>query len=81
MDSKTACKGHEAAKIAGLIQRLRLQPQDEGGPSRMDMLRERAEAADALQRLTEEMERAALACAHGESELARRILLDTLGIR
>jgi hypothetical protein len=47
----------------------------------MDMLRERAEAADALQRLTEEIERAALACAHGESELARRILLDTLGIR
>ena len=62
-----------------LIQRLRLQPHDEGGPSRMDMLRERAEAADELQRLTEQMERAAIACAHGESECARRILLDALG--
>lgn len=28
--------------------RLRLQPEDAGGPSRMDMLRERIEAADAL---------------------------------
>lgn len=62
-----------------LIQRLRLQPHDEGGPSRMDMLRERKEAADELQRLTEQMERAAIACAHGESEAARRILLDALG--
>lgn len=62
-----------------LIQRLRLQPHDEGGPSRMDMLRERKEAADELQRLTEQMERAAVACAHGESEAARRILLDALG--
>ena len=62
-----------------LIQRLRLQPHDEGGPSRMDMLRERKEAADGLQRLTEQMERAAIACAHGESEAARSILLDALG--
>lgn len=62
-----------------LIQRLRLQPHDEGGPSRMDMLREREQAADELQRLTEQMERAAIACAHGESESARRILLDALG--
>lgn len=61
-----------------LIQRLRLQPHDDGGPSRMDMLRERHEAADELQRLTEQMERAAIACAHGESEVARRILLDAL---
>ena len=61
-----------------LIQRLRLQPHDDGGPSRMDMLRERHEAADELQRLTDEMERAAIACAHGESEVARRILLDAL---
>jgi hypothetical protein len=62
-----------------LIQRLRLQPEDIGGPSRMDMLRERKEAADALSQMVEQMERAALACAHGESELARRILLDALG--
>lgn len=61
-----------------LIQRLRLQPHDDGGPSRMEMLRERQEAADELQRLTDEMERAAIACAHGESEVARRILLDAL---
>lgn len=61
-----------------LIQRLRLQPHDDGGPSRMGMLRERHEAADELQRLTEQMERAAIACAHGESEVARRILLDAL---
>ena len=61
-----------------LIHRLRLQPHDDGGPSRMDMLRERQEAADELQRLTDEMERAAIACAHGESEVARRILLDAL---
>lgn len=62
-----------------LIQRLRLQPHDLGGPSRMEMLRERAEAADELQRLTEQMERAAIACMHGESEIARHILLDALG--
>lgn len=62
-----------------LIQRLRLQPHDTGGPSRMDMLRERTEAADELQRLCEQMERAAIACAHGESETARRILLAALG--
>ena len=61
-----------------LIQRLRLQPHDDGGPSRMDMLRERHEAADELQRLTDQMERAAIECAHGESEVARRILLDAL---
>lgn len=61
-----------------LIQRLRLQPHDDGGPSRMDMLRERHEAADELQRLTDQMARAAIACAHGESEVARRILLDAL---
>ena len=42
------------------------------------MLRERHEAADELQRLTDQMERAAIACAHGESEVARRILLDAL---
>lgn len=61
-----------------LIQRLRLQPHDDGGPSRMDMLRERQEAADELQRLNDQMERAAIACAHGESEVARRILLEAL---
>ena len=61
-----------------LIQRLRLQPHDAGGPSRIDMLRERLEAAEELQRLADQMERAAIACAHGESELARRILLDAL---
>lgn len=61
-----------------LIQRLRLQPHDDGGPSWMDMLRERHAAADELQRLTNQMERAAIACAHGESEVARRILLDAL---
>lgn len=32
-----------------LISRLRLQPEDIGGPSRMDMLRERLEAANALE--------------------------------
>lgn len=42
------------AAIAGhgdLVMRLRRQPEDEGGPSRMDMLRERLEAADEIERL------------------------------
>lgn len=34
-----------------LIRRLRLQPEDLKGPSRMEMLRERAEAAEALEAL------------------------------
>jgi len=33
-----------------LVSRLRLQPEDIGGPSRMDMLRERIEAANELER-------------------------------
>ena len=36
------------ARVRNLVSRLRLQPQDEGGPSYMDMLRQRAEAADML---------------------------------
>ena len=40
------------ALVRNLVARLRLQPQDEGGPSRMDMLRERAEAADALEAMS-----------------------------
>lgn len=34
-----------------LVARLRRQPEDDGGPSRMDMLRERLEAADEIERL------------------------------
>lgn len=34
-----------------LVMRLRRQPEDEGGPSRMDMLRERLEAADEIEKL------------------------------
>lgn len=36
-----------------LVSRLRLQPQDEGGPSRMDILREREEAANEIERQAE----------------------------
>ena len=64
-----------------LIARLRIQPHDEHGPSRMDMLRERAQAADELERFCEQIERAAIACAHGASESARSILLAALGQR
>lgn len=70
-----------APKTFDLIQRLRLQPEDIGGPSRMDMLRERKEAAEALAQMVGQVERAAIACAHGESELARSILLDVLGAK
>jgi hypothetical protein len=35
--------------------------------------------ADELQRLTEQMGRAAIACMQGESEIARHISLDALG--
>lgn len=34
-----------------LVKRLRLQPEDIGGPSRMEILRERIEAADEIERL------------------------------
>jgi hypothetical protein len=34
-----------------LVGRLRRKPEDDGGPSRMDMLREREEAADEIERL------------------------------
>jgi hypothetical protein len=36
-----------------LIQRLRLQPHDGGGPSGMDMLWQRQEAADDFQHITD----------------------------
>lgn len=62
-----------------LIQRLRLQPHDTGGPSRMDMLRERSEAADELQGLSEQIERAAIVCSQGDTQVARSILLAALG--
>lgn len=48
--------------------RLRLQPEDAGGPSRMDMLRERIEAADALAAMRAENEALTLildACTEG----------------
>lgn len=40
------------AMSADLIERLRRQPEDIGSPSRMDMLREREEAAAEIERLT-----------------------------
>lgn len=36
-----------------LVSRLRLRPEDIGGPSRMDMLREREEAANEIERQAE----------------------------
>ncbi len=39
--------------INDLIKRLRLEPEDIGGPSRMTMLRERTEAAQLIQDLQE----------------------------
>jgi hypothetical protein len=42
-----------ADSCADLLRRLRLAPEDAGGPSRVEMLRERAEAAQVLQRLCE----------------------------
>lgn len=65
--------------VHDLIARLRLQPEDIGGPSRMDMLRERSEVAEALSHLRDEMERAAIACAQGGTQVARDILLAALG--
>jgi len=40
-----------AAGEGDLVMRLRRQPEDEGGPSRMEMLRERLEAADEIEKL------------------------------
>jgi len=36
-----------------LVSRLRLRPEDTGGPSRMDMIREREEAANEIERQAE----------------------------
>ena len=41
----------DGAKYRGLANRLRLQPEDLGGPSRIEMLRERSEAADRIEAL------------------------------
>lgn len=44
-------------KKADLVARLRLQPEDAGGPSRVEMLREREEAAREIEHLREEVSR------------------------
>ena len=36
--------------VGSLVSRLRLKPEDIGGPSRMDMIREREEAANEIER-------------------------------
>jgi len=38
-------------KQRDIVERLRLAPHDIGGPSRMGMIRERAEAADEIEKL------------------------------
>lgn len=67
------------ANTHDLIARLRRQPEDIDGPARMDMLRERGEAADMLEHLREQIERAAIACSQGGTQIARDILLEALG--
>lgn len=44
----------------------------------MDMLRERQQADQALTHLREQIERAAIACSHGNTQIARDILLEAL---
>lgn len=43
-------------KQKDLLKRLRIQPEDLGGPSRLDMLRERIEAADEIEQLQKKVE-------------------------
>ena len=57
MDIHEDCNKHgqdfnedEKRPVEALVSRLRLQPEDIGGPSRMDMLRERKEAATEIER-------------------------------
>lgn len=50
------------AAIRQFLAKLRLDPSDNGGPSRMDMLRERQEAADLIEALASALSNAEGAC-------------------
>ena len=52
----------QKAEIDRLLARLRLDPGDNGGPSRMDMLREREEAVAIIESLVESLSSAEKAC-------------------
>lgn len=58
-------------QVAALVARLRLDPSDNGGPSRMDMLRERQEAADLIEVLSLALAEAGGACDKARACLAR----------
>lgn len=50
------------ANALNLIARLKLDPSDNQGPSRADMLRERAEAAEMIQALLQQLNEAQATC-------------------
>lgn len=53
---------HLKAESKRLVAKLRLDPSDNGGPSRMDMLLERQEAADLIEALANALANAEAAC-------------------
>ncbi|HJV76036.1 MAG TPA: hypothetical protein VJ654_17580 [Noviherbaspirillum sp.] len=59
--------------IEELKKRLNLNPEDIGGPSGMDMMRERKEAADALTRLQAENAELRQKCDHIMTEHGKRL--------
>lgn len=61
----------KTADIERLVAKLRLDPSDNGGPSRMDMLRERQEAADMIEALANALGNAEAACDKALAGMAR----------
>lgn len=60
-----------------LLGRLRLQPEDIGGPSRMTMLRERQEAAEEIERLSGLLAEAERLCIeHCPDEMSAELRAD-----
>ena len=57
-----------------IVERLRLHPSDIGGPGWMDMVRERAEAADTIERLRAEVEALRARVRHLEDAEVARVL-------
>lgn len=57
-----AASGIDMTEIEQLVSRLRLDPSDNGGPSRMDMTRERKEAADLIENLSRALRNAQATC-------------------
>lgn len=58
-------------QVAELVARLRLDPSDNGGPSRMDMLRQRREAADLIEALSLALTNAGVTCDKARACMAR----------